>query len=359
MNFEILSEITNMHQYDEIKIIGQNAFYQGQPYHFAAMVRKADQAQLFVLSLTNRDQSGQEAEPSRLHGRHGQKQTMRQHMKKRSGGSFPFLSKLITDREELEFGSAQSGSLDAVSQDDLEKTLLLAKLMDAGWKLPENSIFFSENWKHVECQQYQFQVPFAKLPQWKHAKAVWRPEPREHFVEKPVRIFIDDAHTASKNQTPIPFSITAQDGTMKDGICYINSVKREDVWQKQKELFENPVFQKNASEHMTAEDIEKMWELLEQNCPRGMYFVCIEYECTLDVSLQFYDRAYLDSGSDTHESSSSMVLLAKPDSPKGMHGLKLKTCVIQTPVTEETHDLEVELFEVCEQVCAYEHELSM
>lgn len=349
MNFEILSDITAMHQYDEIKIIGRDVCCQGKPYHFAAMVRKAEQAQLFVLGPSSRDRASKEGLPSGLHSSSCQERTMRQRMKQLCGVSFSFLSKLKTDCGELNFTSAQSGSLEPVSQDDFERTLLFAKLMDAGWKLPEDSVFFSENWERIQCQQYQFEVPSQKLPRWNHACAVWQPETKEYYIEKPVRLRIEDERAGLREQAQIPFSITDEHGVTRDGICYINRVKRADVWEEQKKVFENPEYKRNALIHMTASEFERMkqdtWNTLEQSCPRGMYFVCVEYECTLDVSLEFYASNYLNSMPKVPAGhASSITFLSKPDVPEGVHGLKLRADVIQMPVTEYTKEIQAEVF---------------
>ena len=77
---------------------------------------------------------------------------------------------------------------------------------------------------------------------------------------------------------------------------------------------------------MTAEELEKQKEdffrNLEQDCPRGMCYLGIEYECTLEGSLAFYDRAFLESEPRISQGSASvMMMLLRPDEPIGKHGL--------------------------------------
>ncbi|MDE7276504.1 MAG: hypothetical protein K2N98_06585, partial [Lachnospiraceae bacterium] len=84
---------------------------------------------------------------------------------------------------------------------------------------------------------------------------------------------------------------------------------------------------------------------LEQDCPRGMCYLGIEYECTLEGSLAFYDRAFLESEPRISQGSASvMMMLLRPDEPTGKHGLRQHGCVIQTPVAPEVRQLEAELF---------------
>ena len=100
---------------------------------------------------------------------------------------------------------------------------------------------------------------------------------------------------------------------------------------------------------MTAEELEKhkkeFFEGLEQDCPRGMCYLGIEYECTLDGNLTFYDKAFLDGEPAEHKGSARiMMMLLRPDEPFGKHGLRQHGCVIQTPVLPEIREMEAELF---------------
>ena len=54
MNFENLSEMVRMHQYEEVKIIGRDVCTHGKNYHFAAMVRNGDAMQVYVLEQVAR-----------------------------------------------------------------------------------------------------------------------------------------------------------------------------------------------------------------------------------------------------------------------------------------------------------------
>ena len=58
MNFENLSEMVRMHQYEEVKIIGRDVCTHGKNYHFAAMVRNGDAMQVYVLERWSRAGDG-------------------------------------------------------------------------------------------------------------------------------------------------------------------------------------------------------------------------------------------------------------------------------------------------------------
>ena len=76
-----------------------------------------------------------------------------------------------------------------------------------------------------------------------------------------------------------------------------------------------------------------------------MCYLGIEYECTLEGGLAFYDRAFLESEPRTYQGSASlMMMMLRPDESTGKHGLQQRGCVIQTPVAPDVRQLEAELF---------------
>lgn len=63
MNFESFEDLVGEKNFDEIKIIGKDVRYMGEPSHFAAMVRKGDQAELCILMQKKRS-AGARPEPT-------------------------------------------------------------------------------------------------------------------------------------------------------------------------------------------------------------------------------------------------------------------------------------------------------
>lgn len=49
-------------------------------------------------------------------------------------------------------------------------------------------------------------------------------------------------------------------------------------------------------------------------------------------------------------SATSVLMMVKPDAETGSHGLKLRACVIQTPVEPGTERVEAELFSYTETI---------
>ena len=339
MNFENLSEMVRMHQYEEVKIIGRDVCTHGKNYHFAAMVRNGDVMQVYVLELV---------EPRRRWNPEGDR-TMRQQMKGTVSASTAFINQLKTGGQVLQGTTAQGSSL---NQEDTQLLLFFAKLMDMGWKLPQDSPFGQADWSCVECCISSFQVPSEKLPEWENGclSAVWGPQMQQHAIEKPVLLEIEDETAQPRSHAKeLAFSISDDSGRLQEGVCYINSVRRVDVWKQDEKRYADPEYKKRVLEYMTPEAFEDMKKqsarILEQSCPRGMYFLCVEYECTLDYNLQFYASDYLESAPEHKASASAIMFHAKPESDKGMHGLELKAAIIQMPVSADETQIWAELFQ--------------
>ncbi len=116
-----------------------------------------------------------------------------------------------------------------------------------------------------------------------------------------------------------------------------------DMWEEAERIFSAS----ELREKMAPDEIDKARQDYEKKlaeiCPRGMRFPVVEYECEEEISLQFYTRSYLDA-KPVHRNS-GMVILARPEQPSGVLGLKLKASIIQEPVPANTVKIDAELFQ--------------
>lgn len=86
-----------------------------------------------------------------------------------------------------------------------------------------------------------------------------------------------------------------------------------------------------------------------------MCYIGIEYECSKDISLQFYSKEFLKSCPEERSGSAALFMMRlKPDKELGTHNLTLKGCVIQTAVPPDTSKIPAELFLYFEKVDAWE-----
>jgi len=354
MNFEAFASLAGMQQYEEIQIIGKDMVSQGKQVHWIAMLRKEDQAELCMLL--------QAEEPEKV-----RKQTRPGHELNRElmSGFVPCVTidmkTLSIDGMVFECRQSQTGRLNI---SDLDSLLLLAKIAGAGWQLPEDHLLFKEDWERIEFRRVQFHCPCKQLPELAHAKlkAVWNQSLRRYLIEKPVRLTVG-GEKDQKYGTQIAFTVQDGEGMVQDGICYINKVRLEDPWEETEQQFADPKYQKRMLEFMTPEEFASMrqssCEAMEHVCPRGMYFVVVEYECTLDMNLQFYLSEYLDSEPDRSGVGVTMMLGIKGQEEQGAHGLRLKSALIQQPVADDVKEVPAELFEAHECLPEWEEELEL
>lgn len=354
MNFEYFTDLSREYCYEEIKIIGKDAVVSGRRMHLAAMVRKKDRAQLCILVQMQKQpkQRQTDARP--------EKEVNRDHLHL----SYDFgqeelmaIQELRTDEIKLEFVSVCAGRLNV---SDLSVVMLFTQLAGAGWKLPKDHPFVTQDWDCLELLRCEFDCPSMRLPEpgdgrW-HIR--WHMSMRRYPIEKPVVLKIGKGQRQEKKQeeeqAQIAFTIQNRDGVTRQAVCYIYQVVPEDPWEDQDRQFADPAYEKKMLQHMTREEFEQMKRQIsasmQELCPRGKYFPVLEYECTLPLQLHFAAKRYLDAP--VSQSKTSVSMMIKPESPQltGAHGLQLKNAVIQEAVAFDTEEIEAELTEAYEIV---------
>ncbi|MDE7307657.1 MAG: hypothetical protein K2N61_03190 [Lachnospiraceae bacterium] len=344
MNFKELQQAEK--PYDELMVIGKNIEKQGQLYHIAGMTRCGTQAVLYVLeqeSLIKKDKNKNEAKVKSKIQKNNIKensihteQTNRINMKNRSENSYFF------DIEELRIGndicSVQQASSGRLGIQNYERLFLFFDMFHAGWK-PQDEPFWTVDWEELMLTEVVFDLKQEKLPVWQGDIFVkMHKRHKTYLVEKPVCL-------KTGEESEIEFVLEDD----RKGICYINKVYPMDIWKEQEEQFQNPKYLERMTEKELEEMKQKFYSCLEQSCPKGMCYLGIEYECTLKGNLIFYDSEFLEAGPKTgNGSTTSLMIMLKPDEPIGKHGYENHGCVIQTPVFSDIEKLSAEIFQYIE-----------
>lgn len=235
-----------------------------------------------------------------------------------------------------------------MNSDDYGTVQLFFDMMSAGWTIPEwlkntdwdNLLLLTLTMDNVE-----------KLPEFTPEMPITIthcPIPVRHIVEKPITLNVGKSRS---------FYFT--DGYGEEVQCHINNVTLIDVWKETEEQWNNPGLAERLSPEQLEQARKHRYDALKQNCPKGMCYVGIEYECSKDLNLTFYSKQYLQSLPEIHEGSASFILMClKPDKKTGTHDLPLKGCVIQTPVPPDTVKISAELFLYFEMVKAWTEKVS-
>ena len=338
MNFEVFNHFYQESQYDEIKVIGKEVQKEGKPYHIIGMSLKDRKAHLYVLGQT---ESLAEREPWR-------EKTPRESMKEsmeedRNNSFFMHIREFRNQDKVYETAGACCG---VIEQGDFgEAYMLFTRMYEAGWSIPKDSAFIDTPWEMLSLTNIELREEYDKLPDWSEFMEVLiMPVPANVAVENSV--FLEVGKT-----TEIEF-------LLKDGskaVCYINKVELMDVWADQEKKFSDNDYREKMLQHMSEDEFEQMKnqfrQILEEHCPKGKHYLVVEYECSEDISLNFYDREYLDTIPKPREGSASSIFMrVKPDKELGKHGLKLRGSVIQKPVDGDVKGLDAELFSYSEIV---------
>lgn len=346
MNLEQLIGLHNHLNFDEIQIIGKDWEQDGKPYHIVGLLRKEKQAELLVLGLCeDMEERAYQKESSR-------REQMRHSVEAEKKQSFFLHTRSFgCTGVTYEVGGATSGYCG--HGDYGEAYLLFEKLLQAGWKISKDSPFYEAQWEFLEITRVELREEIECLPQWKERLEIEHDSmPQNSLVEIPMELVIGE-------DSGQEIFFTLPDG--REATCYINHVYLSDVWKEEEARYADPAYRERILQHVSEEQLEQMKEqlfgALADICPQGKCFPVIEYECTQEVSLQFFEKEYLDGVEKPKgNSATALFMRAKPRTEVGSHGLKMRTCIIQTPKDNNIKRMNAELFSSME-VMQRKHEV--
>ena len=326
----------------DILVIGRTIERDDKKYHIVGMTL-ADEAKLYIIE----PYSEPEYYNHRIKGVRNQRKIMKEHQ--RNGAkevSYIHCSDFYLGNQRLQVRSG-SGSALHHSMPNYEAMQVFFDMLGAGWSIPE--WLKNEEWDNLQLITLVIE-DLKKLPQYSPEMPIiikHRPDAVEHILEKTVTLNVGKSHS---------FSFVDNYGDKVQ--CYINDVKLIDVWKDTEEQFNDPRYTEKVSPEQLQEMKDQCFEALKQSCPKGMCYIGIEYECSKDLSLQFYSKEFLRSYPETHEGSATTLFMRlKPDQETGAHNLPLKGYVIQTAVSPDTSKIPAELFFYMEKVDGWEEKV--
>lgn len=338
MDFEQFRYFFAQTQFDEVKIIAKDLQREGKPYYVIGMARQGTLGKLYILEFGKR--LG-ECEPQQETHRELQKQGLL------SENSYFFqIKQFAIGGSVYPVQGGESGGLQ--QGDNMEAALLFARMAQEGWTLAEESPFYQADWNEVYLTKMEFPVEEEKLPDFDGEndtfEVTWQENPRYTILEIPVRL-----EMGKTQEIAISF-----DGG-KEEMCYINRVYLMDVWKEQRKHFADPAVREKmlcyATEEELAETERMLYQALAADCPEGMYYPVVEYECSADVQLFFFSENYLNSVPQASNGSALLLgMWASVEQETGAHGLPLRAALIQTPVAPGTTELAAELFYSAERM---------
>ncbi len=312
-------------QWSDVLAIGRTIERDGKKYHMVGMTL-GESAELYIIEPYE--------EQENRHRRKGMR-NQRRLLKENEGHEECYLhcSEFCFGTQWLHVQSGSAGPLE-YSVQNYRTIQLFLDMMSAGWVVPE--WLKEEEWDNLQLVTLEI-ADLDELPEYSPEMPIiikHRPDFKRHLLEKAVTLNVGKSRS---------FSFVDHRG---DKVwCYINTVALMDVWKDTEEQFSNPEYIKKVSPEQLKQAKEHCYRALEQSCPKGMCYIGVEYECSKDISLQFYSKEYLKSRPEHHKGSASFLMMRlKPDKDIGIHKLPLKGCVIQTPVSPDTVQIFAELF---------------
>jgi len=154
----------------------------------------------------------------------------------------------------------------------------------------------------------------------------------KYLVEQPINLIIDGEY-----EDKIWFSDKLTEGKYW---IQINNVSLYDPRVKMEKAFSHPSY----TERFSPVEIEKLKSEYEINeeCPVGMGFIIIEYECEENITPKFHTSSWLESK--YISKNSSRVIIVRPEKQTGICGLKLRAIAIDDqPLPVNTKEVNVEL----------------
>ena len=323
----------------DILVIGRTIERDDKRYHMVGMTL-ADVAKLYLIEPYS--------EPEHLSHRTKGVRNQRKIMKEHTGSEVCYLhcSDFYLGDQRLQVRSGSAGAL-KYDTENYETIQVFLDMLRAGWEIPE--WMKNEEWDNLQMVSLVIE-DMEKLPQYSSEMPITikhSPSFVQHMVEKTVTLNVGKGR-----------SFSFVDSYGDEVQCYINDVKLIDVWKDTEKQFNDPRYTEKVSVEQLQEMKDQCYKALEQSCPKGMCYIGVEYECSKDLSLQFYSKEFLRSYPETHEGSASALFMRlKPDKETGTHNLPLKGNVIQTPFMPDTSKISAELFLYMEKAAEWEEKV--
>ncbi|MCM1086994.1 MAG: hypothetical protein NC419_02480 [Muribaculaceae bacterium] len=336
MNFSILADCHA--KWQDILVIGKTIERDAQKYHIVGMTL-SDKAELYIIEPYDKQ------EPIKRKGICNNRRILKEH----EGRNCCYLhcSEFYLGSERLQTQGGTSGSLE-YSIEDYRTIQLFLDMMSAGWIVPE--WLKDTDWTDLQLVTLHISN-MEKLPDYSPDMPITithTPDSTQHILEKTITLNVGKSRS---------FSFTDDYG---DNVqCHINNVTLIDMWKDTEEEFKNPKLSEKFSPKQLEQARKQMYDTLKQCCPEGMCYIGIEYECSKNYDLIFHSKQHLKSRPETRQGSTYLLMMhLKPDQETGTHGLPLKGCVIQTPVSPNTTAIPAELFLYYERVAEWTETIS-
>jgi hypothetical protein len=335
MNIKYIQKLLS--RINEIKIIGKTVEIDGVVCNIAGIVRYGKKLRLIILEYDDmyyrKIEEMELSEPCEIRQQETNRLILKGRGRIEAAQPFRTIKSVFIDEMKFEIDVTENRFLDSK---DGESVLFLSELLRNGW-IPGGVDY--QDIDMLFLISIEFAGDFTEIPEFNdNAKLhfTMNKDSVSYMVEQPVTLKVNGEYPEKlwfKNKED-----------SEEHWAQINSVYLMDMWGDMEKNFSDP----KLLEHMTKEQIEEAKRNIEKSfievCPKGMYYPVVEYESEEDISLEFHTKEFLES-KPVHHGTGSIGFIIRPDKPTGILGMKLKSAIIQEPVSVSTEIIEAELFQ--------------
>ncbi|MDE5698629.1 MAG: hypothetical protein K2I96_14675 [Lachnospiraceae bacterium] len=334
MNCGTFQSYMEAFRFEEVSIIGRDISIDDGQIHVVGMGRKKDGTYLYIL---------EEQLPLEQNPVWKPDETKRVSLLKSADthvGSALHISKIQIGEDTFAFQGGTGGNL--AQMEYAEAYFFFQQMMEKGWRLSEDSPFYRLEWNCMGLAALYLKDSYETLPvlTGEIGRVTLGPTHKSYIIQKAVRL-----ERGKRNQ----LCFTLEEGG-EDIVCYINQVNMMEPLVEERKRFADAQYQEKALQHVTKEEFEEMKKMalssIEADCPEGMGYFTVEYECTKEnLSAQFYPVSYLDRVPESKKGGTAMLMMGgRPEQETGPHGFRNRCAVIQCAVPVATEALDAELF---------------
>ncbi|WP_326908702.1 hypothetical protein [Sedimentibacter sp. MB31-C6] len=335
MNIKYIQKLLS--RINEVRIIGKNVEIDGVVCNIAGIVRYGQKLRLIILEYDDmyrrKIEEMEVSEPSEIRQQETNRSILKGRGRIEAAQSFKTIKSVSIGEMGFDVDFTENRLLDFK---DGESVLFLSELLRNGW-IPEGVDY--QNIDMLFLTSIELAGDYTEIPKFEHnAKLHFTMNKNSvsYLVEQPLTLAVNGEYTDK-----LWFKNTEDS---EENWVQINRVYLMDIWCDMEKNFSSP----KLLEHMTKGQIEEAKRNIKKSlievCPKGMYYPVIEYESEEDISLEFHTKEFLDS-KPVHHGNGSIGFIIRPDKATGILGKKLKSAIIQEPVSENTESIEAELFQ--------------
>ncbi len=333
MNIKTLRE--GFHQFDEGFLIEKETSIMGISVLIAGIFREENKLVLYLFSEGEDSKKLQnihvKMERKRRKGTLTKREELLMGLQNQNGSILEVVRGILVNGKEYQLRSGAEGGMEEYN---IEGRLLLYYFLFQGI-----SFGFLEEQKlsKIQCAQLELEGEYEKMPfskkDIKTLEFVLAPRHYHIFVGRKIKV-----------------SLGKQIGRKQKFFCnelqieieyYINNIRLVDYWSEAKEKFDRML----TDGVLTSQKEYKMFlNYLQEVCPQGMRNLVVEYECDR-ASLEFYTKEQLKETVKISKEATAFFLTGNVSSGTGIHGKKLKSCLISYPVNPDTQEVTLELLQ--------------